>query len=109
MSMNDYILEFKNLSHEMGIHKMALPDTALAFKILEGAMITDHQRQMTLTFASDISFKSMKAALKRIFGEKSFTSTSNDELNSPHNIVKEEDAFYTSQIKYNRFNKNKYD
>ena len=41
-----------------------------------------------MTFASDLSFKSMKAALKRIFGEKSFTSTSNDELNSPHNIVK---------------------
>ena len=93
----------------MGIHNMALPDTVLAFKILEGAMITDHQCQMALTFASDISFKSMKAALKRIFGEKSFTSTSKDELNSPHNIVKEEDAFYTSQRKYNRFNKNKYD
>ena len=109
MSMNDYILEFENLSHEMSIHNMALPDTVLAFKILEGAMITDHQRQMTLTFASDLFFKRMKAALKRIFGEKSFTSTSNDELNSPHNIVKEEDAFYTSQRKYNRFNKNKYD
>ena len=106
MSMDDYILEFENLSHEMSIHNMTLPDTVLAFKILEGAMITDHQRQMALTFASDLSFKSMKAALKRIFGEKSFTSTSNDELNSSHNIVKEEDAFYTSQRKYdNRFNK----
>ena len=72
----------------MSIHNMALPDTVLAFKVLEGAMITDHQHQMALTFASDLSFKSMKPALKRIFGEKSFTSTSNDELNSPHNIVK---------------------
>ena len=93
MSMNGYTLEFENLSHEMSIHNMALPDTVLAFKILEGAMITDHQRQMALTFASDLSFKSMKAALKRIFGGKSFTSISNDELNSPHNIVKEEDTF----------------
>ena len=43
MSMNDYILEFENLSHQMTIHNMALPDTVLAFKILEGAMITVNQ------------------------------------------------------------------
>ena len=48
MSMNDYILEFENLSHEMTIHNIALPDTVLAFKILEGAMITDNQRQMDI-------------------------------------------------------------
>ena len=39
---------------------MALPDTILAFKILEGAMINDNQRQTALTLASELSFKSMK-------------------------------------------------
>ena len=68
MSMNDHILEFENLSHEMSIHKMALPDTVLAFKTL-GATINENQQQMALTLASDLSFISMKGALKCIFGE----------------------------------------
>ena len=72
MSMNDYIIKSENLNHEISIRNMALPDTVLAFKILEGAMINDNQRQMILTLASDLSFKSMKGALKRIFGEKSY-------------------------------------
>ena len=53
MSMNDYILEFDNLNQEMSIHNMVLPDTVLAYKILEGAMINDNQQQMALTLASD--------------------------------------------------------
>ena len=55
--MNDRILEFENLNHEMSIHSMALPDTVLAFKIFEGAMINDNQRQMALALASELSFK----------------------------------------------------
>ena len=43
MSMNDYIIEFENINHEMNIHNMALPDTVLAFKMLEGAMLNDNQ------------------------------------------------------------------
>ena len=43
VSMNDYILEFENLNHEMSIHSMGSPDTVLAFKILEGAIINDNQ------------------------------------------------------------------
>ena len=49
---------------------MDLTDTALAFKILEGAMINDNQRQMALALTSELSFKSMKGALKRTFGRK---------------------------------------
>ena len=79
MSMNDCILEFENLNHEMSIYNMDLPDTVLAFKILEGAMITDNQQKMTLTLASDLSFKSMRVALKRIFGETSYMNISNDD------------------------------
>ena len=50
MSMNDYIIQFENLNHEMSIHNMPLPDTVLAFEILEEAMINDTQQQMALTY-----------------------------------------------------------
>ena len=96
MSMNDYILEFESLNHEMSIHNMALPGTVLAFKILEGAMINDNLRQMALTLALTC-FKSMKGALKYIFGEKSYINISNDGNISSGPNIKEEDAFYTTQ------------
>ena len=79
MSMNDYIIEFENLNYETSIHNIALPDTVLAFKILEGAMIIVNQRKTALTLAFDLPFKSMKGALQRIFGEKSSTKISNDD------------------------------
>ena len=68
--MNFCILEFEILSHEMSMHNMALPDTVLAFRILERAVINDNQQKVALTLASNLSFKSMKGALKRIFKEK---------------------------------------
>ena len=37
MSMNEYILEVENLSHEMPSFNMTFPDAVLAFQILEGA------------------------------------------------------------------------
>ena len=52
-SIKDYILEFESLKNEISLHNMLLPDPAQDFKILEGAIITDNQRQMTLTFPSD--------------------------------------------------------
>ena len=44
---------------------MVLQDTVSVFKILEGTMINDNQRQMVLTLASDLSLKSMKGAQKQ--------------------------------------------
>ena len=55
MFVNDYILEFENLTLEMNNCNMTLPDTVLPFKILEGAMINENQHQMTLKLASDLT------------------------------------------------------
>ena len=37
MSMNEYLLGFENLNHEMTVFNMKIPDTVLAFQVLEGA------------------------------------------------------------------------
>ena len=59
MSMNDYmnqhIVGFENLTHEINNCNIALPDTILAFRILEGLIIKENQRQIALTFASDLT------------------------------------------------------
>ena len=93
MSLNDYIKEFENLNHEISVHNKSLPDTVLAFKILEGAMINDNQREVPLTLASDLSFKSVNGASKRILREKFYMENPNDDNISNEPIIKEENAF----------------
>ena len=44
ISMNDYILEFEHLYYKMAEHDMKLPDTILAFKLLDGAGLNEAQR-----------------------------------------------------------------
>ena len=51
----------------MNVFNMKIPDTVLAFQILKGAGLNKNQWQMALTLASDLIFKSMKGAYKRVF------------------------------------------
>ena len=44
MSMNDYILEYEHLYHRMTEHDMKLPDAVLAFKLLDGASLSQEER-----------------------------------------------------------------
>ena len=43
MSMNEYLLEFENLNHEVAVFNMKIPDTVVAFQILEGAGLSENQ------------------------------------------------------------------
>ena len=70
VSMNHYIIEFENLNHLMENQGMKLPDKVLAFKLLDGALVSENQRQMCLTLANELTFNNMKTALKRIFSDK---------------------------------------
>ena len=105
MSMNEYILEFENLSHEMSSFNMIFPDTALALQILESAGLNGNQRQTALTLANDLTFKSMKGALKRVFSD-------NVEDENPINSlfldapIKQENVCYT--LPSNKQKKTKY-
>ena len=42
MSMNEYLLEFENLNHEITISNMKIPDTVLAFQMLEAGLNENH-------------------------------------------------------------------
>ena len=75
-SMNDYVIEFKNLHLLLQNQNMKLPNKVLAFKLLDGASISKNQCQMYLTLANDSTYNSMKTALKIIFNDK--VNNSND-------------------------------
>ena len=70
ISLNDYTIEFENLNHLMENQNMKLPDKVLAFKLLDGATISENQPQLRLTLANDVVFNSMKTALKNILSDK---------------------------------------
>ena len=69
-SISDYVLEFKHLNHKILEYDMKLPDTVLAFKLLDGAGLSEQQQQMALTVASDSKFETMRSALKEYFPMK---------------------------------------
>ena len=68
MSMNDLIIEFENLNYKMDSHNIKLPVKVLAFKLQDGASVSENQRQMWLTLANDLTYNSMRAA--HMFGDK---------------------------------------
>ena len=59
--MNDFVIELENLNYKMDSHDMKLPDKLLAFKLLDGASVSENQRQMCLALANDITYNRMKA------------------------------------------------
>ena len=97
MSMNEYLLEFENLNHEMTVFNMKIPDTVLAFQVLEGAGLNENQRQMALTLASDLKFKSMKGALKRVFGGENIERDFHFENSYLDAQIKQENVCFTQQ------------
>lgn len=75
VSMADFIIKFEQRYARMRKYKMELPDAVLAFKLLDTACLEVKDRQLALTACSDLSFKEMKSALKRIFGGKASGQT----------------------------------
>ena len=100
ISMSDYIIEFE---HRYFQHDMKLPDIVLAFKLLDGARLTDDQRQLVLSLGNDLKFSSMKSALKRIFSKVEDNLT--QEMGKL-DAKKEEEAYVSSdsdkKYSYNR-------
>ena len=67
-SMTKYIVDFDSLYTKIKKREMVLQEAVLAFKLLDGAGLTENQRQLALTACSDLNYESMKSPLKIIFG-----------------------------------------
>lgn len=88
ISMVDYIIDFEQ-RYRMKRY-MTLPDAVLAFKLLDTACLDEKNRQLALTACTELTFMSMKSALKRIFGGKTPGLSSVIQLN-------QDAAFLTEQ------------
>ena len=96
--MNEFILEFEHLYNKMKEHDLVLPNNVLTFKQLDGANLSEDDRRLALTLATDLKFESMKSALKRIVATLS---------SAPSPLVKKEKIFFKKSGKFkSRPNKN---
>ena len=94
MSMNEYLLKFENFNHEITVFNMKILDTVLAFQILEGAGLNENQCKMALTLASDLTFKSMEGALKRVFGNENVEKDYNFDNSYLDSQIKQDNVLY---------------
>ena len=96
--MTEFILEFEHLYNKMKEYNMVLPNNVLNFKLLDSAKLSEDDRKLALTLATDLKFESMKSALKRIFTTPS---------SAPSPLVKKEEIFFKKSSRFkSRPNKN---
>ena len=104
VSMESYVAEFEKLYNRTKKYNMTLPQSVLAFKLLEGAGLEHKDRQLVLTGVdySDMEnlFKQMTTSLVKFFGKQSMPSgaCSNENISikvEPTFIAESDSAYFT--------------
>ncbi len=63
-------------------HEMKLPDAVLAFKLLDGANLSQKGRQLALAVGNDLKFGTMKSVLKRVCTKPCAESSLSNDVNA---------------------------
>ena len=96
--MADYIYEYEIRYGKCKKHDMTLPDAILAFKLLDNANLSSKDKRLAMTACSELTFASMKSALKRIFGDRTTVPSDSEAIN-----IKQESAYFTKQKAYSPY------
>ena len=67
MSICDFMREFDSKYFKMKEKKMELPDEVLAFRLVKNCRLTEVQRDQVMASTKPLSFKEVRATLKRMF------------------------------------------
>lgn len=77
MSICEFMREFDMKYYKMKEKGMELPDEVLAFRLVKNCELSDVQREQVMASTKPLSFKEVRATLKRMF-ESSSGNTSNE-------------------------------
>ena len=69
-SIDEFISRFEHQQYKLSALKVDLPDTCLAFLLLESCNMEEKQVQLILSSMVIIAYEPVKAALRRVFGGK---------------------------------------
>ena len=67
MPICDFMREFDTRYFKMKEKSMVLPDAVLAFRLIENCRLTEVQREQVMAATKPLSFKEVRATLKRMF------------------------------------------
>ena len=94
MSICDFMREFDTKYFKMREKKMELPDEVLAFRLVKNCKLTEVQRDQVMASTKPLSFKEVRATLKRMFESSGSAVSSNSEMGQGVRI-KEEPLYMT--------------
>ena len=77
MPIADFVVEFERLYNKAKAHEMILPDGILAYEFLNNANISDSHEKLIRATMTELSYKSMKEQLRKVFGDLSLSVSSN--------------------------------
>ena len=103
MIMTDYIVEYEDLHCAMVEHDMQLPDNVQAFKLLDGANLSEDDHKLVLALANDIKLQTMQSVLKCLFS----VNQDKDGDSSNSLLIKQEEAFYLKKGSFSKGNHKK--
>lgn len=97
ISMDNYVTEFGKLYNKTKKYKMTLPESVLAFKLLDGAGLEHKDRQLVLTgvdYNNETTlFQQMSTSLRKFFGKQSMPVGASGGSCAPNVAIKVEPAF----------------
>ncbi|KAK4327467.1 hypothetical protein Pmani_002131 [Petrolisthes manimaculis] len=106
LTMESYITQFEKRHKKLSKHNIVLPESILAFKLLDCAGLSHRDKQLALTAVDyntpDTIFKQMSQALKKFFGVKAVPSSST-ELNSGASsgiTIKKEPVYVAEDVNF---------
>lgn len=94
MSICEFMREFDTKYFKMKAKNMSLPDEVLAFRLVKNCKLTDVQRNQVMASTKPLSFKEVRATLKRMFEA---SSVLDEEVNCGVK-VKEEPVYVTKSV-----------
>ena len=96
ISMIDYINNFEQNYNKCKKFSIELPDAVLAYKILDGANLTDTERKLALTACTELKYDLMKTSLRRIFASQCESASTGSEVTVKTEEVNINDNNYRS-------------
>lgn len=96
MPICDFMREFDTKYYKMKEKGMALPDEVLAFRLVKNCKLTEVQRDQVMASTKPLSFKEVRATLKRMF-ESSAGSSS--DING---VQVKEEPMYVKEVELSR-------
>ena len=93
MKINEYIIKFEQLYGKAKSHRMEIHDGVLAYRLLNGAGLSESNKQLVRATVSEMKYDAMKEQLKKVFIN---TGSAVDTMPERNIKVEPSDALYAS-------------